>query len=81
MTSVESQIAVYFCDPRSPFQRGSNENMKGLRRQHLPKGMDLSGVSESTQNTVAQKLNERPRKPLAWSTPAKVLLKTVAMNT
>ena len=68
--SLETDIKVYFCDPQSPWQRGSNENTNGLLRQYFPKGMDLSNVSQNKLNAVARQLNERPRKTLDYETPA-----------
>ena len=62
--SLDTDIKVYFCDPRSPWQRGSNENTNGLLRQYFPKGMDLSNVHQNRLNAVARQLNERPRKTL-----------------
>ena len=59
-----ADIKVYFCDPRSLWQRGSNENANGLLRQYLPKGIDLSGYSRSKLNAIARRLKERPRKTL-----------------
>lgn len=76
--SVATDMQVYFCDPRSPWQRGSNENTNGLLRQYFPKGQDLSGISQRRLDYVARELNERPRETLNWRTPWQALRDTVA---
>jgi IS30 family transposase len=68
--SIATDVEVYFCDPRSPGQRGSNENANGLVRQYLPKGKDLAPLSQAQLNRIARDLNERPRKTLDFETPA-----------
>jgi IS30 family transposase len=76
--SIATDMQVYFCDPRSPWQRGSNENTNGLLRQYFPKGQDLSQISQARLNQVAKQLNERPRETLNWRTPLEALKATVA---
>jgi IS30 family transposase len=78
--TVATDIQVYFCDPSSPWQRGSNENTNGLLRQYYPKGMDLSGVSQAQLDVVARKLNTRPRETLHWKTPAYILDSSISMT-
>jgi len=76
--ALRADLWVYFCDPKSPWQRGSNENTNGLLRQYLHKGIDLSAYSQATLNAVARRLNLRPRKTLNYETPAERFHQSVA---
>jgi len=78
--SLATDMQVYFCDPYSPWQRGSNENTNGLLRQYFPKGMDLAPLTQAQLNKVARELNERPRKTLGFLTPAEKLQEVVALT-
>jgi IS30 family transposase len=76
--TVDTKVKVYFCDPQSPWQRGTNENTNGLLRQYFPKRTDLSGFTQAELDKVALRLNQRPRKTLGFETPADRLQASVA---
>jgi IS30 family transposase len=71
--SVDTGVAVYFCDPRSPWQRGSNENTNGLLRQYFPKSSNLATATQADLDAVAAELNGRPRQTLNWMSPSEKL--------
>ena len=78
--TLATKMAVYFCDPQSPWQRGTNENTNGLLRQYFPSGTDLRSFSQSASDRTALELNQRPRKTLGFRTPAESLFAPVALT-
>ena len=77
---VATDVAVYFCDPHSPWQRGTNENTNGLLRQYLPRSRNLATVTDRELDQIATELNERPRETLGWMTPAEKFNELLAMT-
>jgi IS30 family transposase len=71
--TIDTDVPVYFCDPRSPWQRGSNENTNGLLRQYFPERSDLAPFSQTDLDDVAAELNGRPRQTLGWKSPSQAL--------
>jgi len=78
--TVDSGVQVYFCDPRSPWQRGTNENTNGLLRHYLPKGADLGQLDQTALDGIAAELNGRPRQTLGFKTPSQALARRCAAS-
>lgn len=78
--TVDTGVQIYFCDPRSPWQRGSNENTNGLLRQYMPKGADLSTLTARDLDRIAKSLNDRPRKTLGFMKPSEKLAELLALT-
>lgn len=78
--TLATKVQVYFCDPQSPWQRGTNENTNRLLRQYFPKGTTLSQYSQRDLDRIALRLNQRPRKTLGFQTPAAILEASVALT-
>ena len=78
--TVDTGVQAFFCDPHSPWQRGSNENTNGLLRQYFPRGTDFATVDPTRLDEVADSLNQRPRETLGWKSPAEAYAEAVAMT-
>jgi transposase, IS30 family len=78
--TVDTGVQIYFCDPKAPWQRGSNENTNGLLRQYLSRTTDLSKVTQAQLNGIATSLNGRPRKTLGWMSPSEAFSEAVAIT-
>ncbi len=76
--TIDTGVQVYFCDPKSPWQRGSNENTNGLLRQYLPRSTDLSALTQDDLDDIADSLNQRPRQTLGFKPPCQALAEAVA---
>lgn len=80
LAATKTGIPVYFCDPHSPWQRGSNENTNGVLRQFLPRGTELASVSAADLRRIQRSLNDRPRRTLGYMTPSEKLAQVVALT-